>query len=334
MNFCILGAGAWGTALAISLARSGNSVTLIPRRPEQAQALQEEGENRDYLPGVPLDKNILISTDLESALNIANACILACPTQGLRALCEKITPLFKPHWDQKCFITLCKGLEPKTLLRPTQVMEESLPKAYFGVLNGPNYAKEIAQGKPAATVLASSIEDSTLIKIQEAISSDTLRVYRSKDIVGAELAGALKNVYAIGAGILDGLKLGDNAKAAYLTRALHEMVRLGSTLGGEKATFYGLSGMGDLVATCEGEWSRNRTFGQRLGSGDTIEALLKNRKTVVEGYNATQCFQERCTQEGIEGPILKEVYAVLFEEKPPQEAVTCLMTRSLKAEEH
>ncbi|WP_309385786.1 NAD(P)H-dependent glycerol-3-phosphate dehydrogenase [Cerasicoccus frondis] len=332
MNFAILGAGAWGTAMAISLHRAGQSVTLVPRRMEQALQLASERENTDYLPGYKLPHSIQIGHEISPVLMEADYVILACPSTGLRELCEKIRPALSGAEQLKMAIALCKGYERSTLRAPAEIVQELLPELSAAVLSGPTFAGEVAAGKPTAIVLAAEGDKSQLTEAQHAISSESLRVYRSSDLRGVELGGCLKNVYAIGAGLCDGLQLGDNAKAAFLTRALAEMVRIGAAIGAKPETMYGLSGFGDLVATCNGEWSRNRTFGESLAQGQGIDELMTGRKTVVEGYWAAQCVKEIVTQAGVEAPILGEIHRVCYENGNPVETVRNLMGRDLKAE--
>jgi len=207
-----------------------------------------------------------------------------------------------------------------------------LPGRVAGALTGPTNAGEVARGLPAAMVLASTGPAACLAEVQAAISGPTLRVYTSSDLAGVEFGGCLKNIYAIAAGCCDGLRLGDNTRAALLTRALAEMVRVGEALGARAETFYGLSGFGDLVATCHGEWSRNREFGLRLGEGASVASLLAHRKTVVEGHKSAESFAGLCVEKGIDAPILREVHAILFEGKKPAAALSALMTRGLKRE--
>jgi glycerol-3-phosphate dehydrogenase (NAD(P)+) len=224
-------------------------------------------------------------------------------------------------------------LELGTHLRPSEVLAAALPGLAVGCLTGPTNAAEVAAGKPAAMVLAAQgAEEGFLAEVQGALSGPTLRVYRSADVAGVEFGGCLKNVYAIAAGCCDGLRLGDNAKAALLTRALAEMVRVGGALGAKAETFYGLGGFGDLVATCTGAWSRNRTFGQRLGEGRKAAELLAASRSVVEGYRTTESFYELCVERGIDAPILTETHRILYAAKPPAEALAALMGRELKRE--
>lgn len=329
MNLCILGAGAWGTAMAVHLDRLGHTVTLVPRRFEQALTMASERRNTDYLPSIPLPNSLQIIHELRPALMEAEVVLVASPTQGVREWATRVRENLDQAHGLRLFVSLTKGMEPETFLRPTEILQELLPKFGRAVLTGPTNALEVAEGKPTAMVLAG---DAPLEKVQQAMSGESLRVYLSDDPAGAELGGALKNIYAIAAGCSDGLGLGDNAKAALLTRALAEMIRIGRSLGARADTFFGLSGFGDLVATSHGPWSRNRTFGQQIGEGGRPADLTASRKTVVEGYQATRAFHGLCKKKAIDAPILHEVYAILFEDKDPRKALGDLMTRELKPE--
>jgi glycerol-3-phosphate dehydrogenase (NAD(P)+) len=332
MNFCVLGAGAWGTAVALHLIRQGHSATLVPRRMDMALELASSRVNADYLPGFELPLNLQIGFEVKPVLMEADVAILACPSKGLRHLCETIAEHLDSSTALKLVVTLCKGLEEGTFLRPSQVVEDTLPGLAHAVLSGPTNAAEVASGKPTAVTLGTEGNLPFLPEVQAALSGGTLRVYTSSDIKGVELGGCLKNIYAIAAGCVDGLKFGDNAKAALLTRSLKEMIRLGVALGAEEKTFYGLSGFGDLIATCNGSWSRNRTLGQQLGEGKTLSELMAHRKTVVEGVTATKVFHDLCEKDGIEVPILNQVHALLYGRKDPRSALEVLMFRDLKAE--
>lgn len=332
MNYCVLGAGAWGTALAIHLARRGLAVTLVSRRIEHALELAGTRENRDYLPGHRLDTNVQLACELAPALMEADVVFLACPMRGLSELCSRIDGCRDSSWRLKVLISLCKGLEPESLLRPAQIIERVLPDYLHGTLSGPSFAHEVAAGKPTAVTLACSVADPLFVEIQTAMSDAALRVYLSRDLLGVELGACLKNIYAIGAGIADALELGENAKAAYMTRALKEMRDIGIALGAEPDTFFGLSGFGDFVVTCGGKASRNRSFGENLGRGATVAALMEGRRTVVEGYASTQSFHALVRQKKLNAPILEELYAVLYAGKSPRQALGSLMMRELKEE--
>ena len=332
MNFVVVGAGAWGTAFALHLARIGQRVALVPRRLEHAQALLERRENAEYLPGVGLLPSIRVTHDLAGALTDADVVLLACPTQELRPTARRVREASSRSRALRLVVSLAKGLELGTHLRPSEIISQALPRTVVGALSGPTNALGVARGDPSAMVLAVDARSADVPEVQALISGPALRVYTSEDLAGVEYGGCLKNIYAIAAGCCDGLKLGDNTKAALLTRALAEMVRVGVSLGARLETFYGLSGFGDLVATSYGDWSRNREFGQRIGEGRDVSALIANRRTVVEGYKTTSAFASLCSTRKIDAPILMEIHAILSEGKKPAAAISALMTRELKRE--
>ena len=331
MKFCVVGAGAWGTAFALHLERGGKVVALVPRRAEQAAALISARENAAYLPGIPLPAGVAVTADLAAGLAGADVVLLACPAQTLRPTSGHVRAALGPA-RPRLVISLAKGLELGSHMRPSQAIAEQLPGIMVGALSGPTNAAEVARGLPAAMVLAAVGDEAVIHDIQSAISGPTLRVYTTDDLPGVEYGGSLKNVYAIAAGCCEGLGLGDNAKAALLTRAVAEMVKVGCSLGARRETFYGLSGFGDLVATCHGPWSRNREFGQRIGEGRAIVELLAGRKTIVEGYETTRSLAGLCAAKGIEAPILGEMNAILFKGRRPADAISALMMRELKRE--
>lgn len=332
MNFAVLGAGAWGTAFAVHLARAGQSVVLVPRRVEHAAALGAARENIDYLPGVTLPAAIRVTADLRAALSEAEVLLLACPAQALRKTSELANAALRSRSRVELVLSLAKGLELGTHLRPSEVLQQIISGVAVGSLTGPTNAREVAEAQPSAMVLAATPLGDAVAAVQAAISGPTLRVYTSEDLAGVEIGACLKNIYAIAAGCCDGLRLGDNTKAALLTRALAEMVRVGGALGARPETFYGLSGFGDLVATSYGAWSRNREFGQQIGEGRRVDELMAHRKTVVEGYKTAESFAELCEACGIEAPILLEIRAILGAGRKPAEALASLMTRELKRE--
>lgn len=336
MGFAVLGAGAWGTALAVHLSRAGHATTLVPRRQDHADQLIDHQENQDYLPGIYFPESLQVSVDLAAVLESADTVFLGCPSVGLRDLCKKIsaTGSLKLGADGHLIISLAKGLEKTSLEIPSKVAESALPGAMIGAFSGPSFAREIASGKPAALVLsAPQASKARQVETQTALSNDNMRVYLSDDLVGVELGGCLKNIYAIAAGIMASLQLGSNASAAFLTRSLYEMVQLATRLGADPRTMYGLSGFGDLNATCSDDQSRNRSFGRQIGTGESAESILNNQRSVVEGYWACECFYRLCQRKGLEAPILSEIFAVLYEGKSAQKALIDLMMRSLK-EEH
>lgn len=332
MKFCVVGAGAWGTAFALHLDRGGRGVALVPRRPEHAAQLASARENREYLPGIALPPGVRVTAALEEGLSGADVVLLACPAQTLRVTSSHVRQALGSGTPPRLVISLAKGLELGSHMRPSQVIGEELPGVPVGALSGPTNAAEVARGLPAAMVLAARGGEDAATLVQAAISGRTLRVYTTDDLAGVEFGGSLKNVYAIAAGCCEGLGLGDNAKAALLTRAVAEMVKVGGALGARPETFYGLSGFGDLVATCHGAWSRNREFGHRIGEGRAISDLLAGRKTVVEGYETTRSFAGLCAERGIDAPILGETNAILFRGSRPADAISALMMRELKRE--
>jgi glycerol-3-phosphate dehydrogenase (NAD(P)+) len=332
MNCCILGAGAWGTAMALHLDRCGHSVTLVPRRMEHALSIASSRENSDYLPGFKLPHRIQLGYEVGPVLMEADVAFFACPSHAIGDLAKKVRPHLQAARQLKLCLVMCKGLELESFKLPSDILEKSLPGLHFGVLSGPTYAGEVAAGQPTAVVLALPEALPGAEIYLEAFSNSSLRCYLSHDVRGTELGGALKNIYAIGSGMCDGLKLGDNAKASYLTRSLNEMLALGKSLGGQTETFYGLSGFGDLIATCSGAWSRNRTFGQQVGQGENAASIINNQKTVIEGYRATDCLHRYCAQQKIDAPIIGKIYSVLYEDLKPKDAIHSLMTRNLRAE--
>lgn len=332
MNFLVIGAGAWGTAFAVHLLKQGHSVALAPRRFEQAVSLASTFENVDYLPGIKLPPSLQIGHELTPLLMEAEVVLLACPLQSLRATCERVRDNLSLATRLRFLISLSKGLEVGTHLRPSEIIASVLPGHKIGSLAGPTNAGEVSRGLPAAMVLGTCDGNSSDAELQAELSGPSLRVYTSTDLAGVEFGGCLKNIYAIAAGCSDGLGLGDNAKAALMTRALAEMVRLGVALGAQRETFYGLSGFGDLVATCTGSWSRNRGFGEQLGRGRRAAELQGESKFIVEGYRTTESFFGLCRERNIDAPILTEVYRVLYENKAPAAALAALMSRELKRE--
>jgi glycerol-3-phosphate dehydrogenase (NAD(P)+) len=297
-----------------------------------ALSLASTRENTAYLPGHALPQSIQIASEPGPAIMEAEVICLACPSKGLRGLCEQLVEGMKEARQLRLFVILSKGMEMESFKTPTEVVGEYFPGTPCGILSGPTYAGDVAAGLPAAITLALKEGVAEAGRYQAAFSSDAMRVYRSLDVRGTELGGTLKNIYAIAAGLCDGLHLGDNAKAALLTRSMHEMVQLGVSLGGQQATFHGLSGFGDLIATCTGSWSRNRTLGQSIGEGKGAEAILEHQSMVTEGYHATRCLYAMCEGKDLHPPILSEVHAILFEGKSPEDALQSLMQRELKEE--
>jgi glycerol-3-phosphate dehydrogenase (NAD(P)+) len=325
----VLGDGSWGTTLALLLCRKGIETTLWSAFAEQAEAMGEKRENEPYLPGIHLPEEMNFSADPYSSAEGVDLVISVVPTQFLRSVALKFEDAL--HGSMPV-ISATKGLEIETFSAPTEILRDVLGDRPLGVLTGPSHAEEVARGLPASVVIAS--EDSSLAEAgQRAFSSESLRVYTSSDRSGAELAGALKNVIALAAGISDGLQLGDNAKSALLTRGMVEMARFGEQRGGKQATFFGLAGFGDLVTTCCSKHSRNRAVGEAIGSGETLEEILGRMKMVAEGVWTTKAlFGPESDLRGLELPIAEQVHAILFEKKDPREAVLDLMRRDLVGE--
>ena len=333
MNFCVIGAGAWGTAMAVHLSKMGHSTTLVPRRYEHALQLSSDRANNDYLPGVEFPEDLQIGANLKPSLMECDYAFFACPSHALRETCQNGSLWNASSWQLKGSIALCKGLEPKSNLFAHEVMSQEMgEEKAVGYLTGPSHAHDVALGKPGAMSLAMNLNQRNLDELRDAISSSSLRIYSTDDLVGAALGSCLKNVYAIATGISDGLGFGDNARAALLTRSMNEMISLGDRIGGNKETFFGLSGFGDLIGTCMGEWSRNRNFGIEVATGKSPSDIENAQRTVVEGYWATQCFHEKCNQLNIEMPILNEIYDILYNNKQPTDALEALMSRDLKRE--
>lgn len=333
MNFCIIGAGAWGTGVAIHLANNGHSTTLVPRRYEHALKLASTRSNSDYLPNIEFPLDLQIGASLKPSLMECDFAFVACPSHALRKTCEMAFAEIGSSNNLKGIIALCKGLEPGTNLFAHEVIKDvSANQMAAGYLTGPSHAHDIAVGKPSAMSLAIDLSDAALEELRDQVGSNRMRVYSSKDLVGVGLGSCIKNVYAIATGISDGLGLGDNARAALLTRSMNEMIALGIKLGGRRETFFGLSGFGDLIGTCMGEWSRNRNFGLKIAQGESPEKIQDSQITVVEGFSATKCFYEKCSLLKVEMPILNEIFKILYKGKEPSEALEDLLSRELKSE--
>ncbi|HQX52407.1 MAG TPA: NAD(P)H-dependent glycerol-3-phosphate dehydrogenase [Planctomycetaceae bacterium] len=328
-NICVLGAGAMGTACAWVLAGNSDvSVRLWARNETFARHIHETRENSRLLPHVKLPVSIQVTADARQALHGASVVIVCVPTRGLRNAMQQLSPLIP---DQALLVSAVKGIENDTLLRPSQIIQEIAGSRPVVVLGGPCHAEEITARKPASIVAAcESLGPAE--QIQTLLSTDFLRVYANADQLGVELAGALKNVIAIAAGICDGLKFGDNGKAALLTRGLAEMVRFGTALGAHTETFFGLAGLGDLVATCNSQHSRNRFVGEGLGRGQTLAEIQDSMAAVAEGIFTARSVWHLARERDIDMPIAEQVYRVLFEGKNPREATDELMQRPLKAE--
>jgi len=323
----ILGAGGWGTALAVLWARRGNNVLLWGHNPERAAQLQETRENAGYLPGVKLPESIHVTSDVADCAG-AELIVVVTPSTAVRKVVEQARPFIA---KEAVLLSCTKGIEHGSGMRMTQIMSEVCPEHTVAVLSGPNLAVEVSRDLPTATVLGCE-ETECAEQLQQYLGSSRFRIYSSDETTGIELGGALKNVFAIAAGVSDGFGLGDNSKAALVTRALAELLRLGTAMGGNARTFYGLSGAGDLIATCFSQHSRNRRVGEQIGRGRTVEQITASTQTVAEGIPTTKSAFECARRLNIETPIIDQVYAVVYEGKAPSQALQELLGRDQKAE--
>jgi glycerol-3-phosphate dehydrogenase (NAD(P)+) len=318
----VIGGGSWGTTVA-SLAAARVSTVLWARRAETADEIATEHRNSRYLADAPLEPALEATADLEEAVSGAHVLIMGIPSHGFRATLADLRPYLGTGVP---VVSLSKGLEPGTRLRMTEVAGQELPEHPAGVFTGPNLAKEVLAGQSAAALLAMP-EESTAAVIQESLSRDLFKVYRSSDVVGAEIAGALKNVFAIAAGIAAGMGSGDNTRALVMCRAIAEMTRLGVAMGGSPMTFAGLAGIGDLLATCMSPLSRNRTVGERLARGETVAQITESMQQVAEGVKAAASVVVLADAHDVEMPISAEVDAVVNHGRTPQEAFDNLLRR-------
>lgn len=345
MNITVIGAGAWGTALAISLA-ARHRTTLWGRDAEQIESMRTTRRNQRYLPDVLLSENLSLSSDFSAALADAELLIIAVPTAALRSTLQRIISVF-PHLNPlpegeetnekgtvkfPGVVWLCKGFEPQTSLLPHQLAEQVLPAEFHrGVLSGPSFALEVARGLPTALVLASS-DEAFAQRVAQLLHHSRLRIYASNDVIGVEIGGAVKNVMAIAAGVCDGMGLGNNARAALITRGLAEISRLGLKLGGLAETLGGLSGAGDLILTCTGDLSRNRRVGLLLAQGQSLDEILGQLGHVAEGVYAVREVHELAQHLGVDMPICEAVYRVLYDHVPAHEMVANLLNRTTSLE--
>lgn len=329
-KIAVIGAGSWGTTAAW-LASANTDVKLWARRPGLARSINSEHENVAYLPGRRLSPALKATDDLEDSVEDADLIVIAVPSHGFRGVFEEIARHL-PH--ERPVLSLAKGIEQITLARMTQVVSEVAEKhdqTKVGVMTGPNLASEIAENQPTAAVVAMA-DQTTATEIQTVFMSPLFRVYTHDDVVGCELGGALKNVMAIASGMSDGLGFGDNTRATLITRALAELTRLGVKLGGRPETFAGLAGMGDLIATCVSNRSRNHRVGFGLAAGKSLEEIIEEMEEVAEGVNTTGAVLDLAAQNEIEMPIATQVGRVLYEGVNPREAMLTLMTREAKPE--
>jgi len=331
MKISVLGAGGWGTTLAILLYYNGHNVTLWEYKKNYAKELNKRRINTDYLPGIKIPKEIIITHDLEESCNKKNLIVLAVPSQFLRSIVKVIN---YREIENAVLVSVSKGIEKKSLMTMSQMLKDEhkqLDENQIGVISGPSHAEEVSRRIPTAVVAAAS-DDETSKTIQAAFMNSYFRVYSSSDVLGVELGGAFKNVIAIGAGIIDGAGFGDNTKAAIMTRGVAEISRLGLAMGARPETFAGLSGMGDLIVTCMSRHSRNRFVGEEIGKGKKLKDVLKSMEMIAEGVETTRSAKELAESNEVETPITNEVYNILYKDKDPIMATTDLMTRDMKTE--
>ncbi len=327
----VLGAGGWGIAIANLLAETDNQVTLWKHDPAAVKKLIETRRDNSKLRGVDIQRSINITHDMDEAADDRDVIVLAVPTQNMRRVCERLKATGR---QVPIVVSLAKGIEISSLQRVSEIVADVLGDEVatrLVVLSGPSHAEEVSRGVPTSVVVAGRVH-SILTEVQHLVSTSTFRVYSSDDIVGVELGGALKNVIALAAGMLYGLRLGDNTTGALLTRGLAEMSRLGVKMGANPETFSGLSGLGDLVTTCVSYHSRNRYVGERIGRGERLSEILSTMTMVAEGVPTTRATVRLAEKFGVEMPITRQVYEVLFDSKSPARALSDLMSRELKSE--
>lgn len=329
----VLGSGSWGTAFANVVADAGIAETVLwGRRPEIVEAINTKHENPDYLPGITLNPRLTATTDVAEAMAGADFTVIAVPAQTLRTNLAAWAEALDPG---TVVVSLMKGIEVGTCLRMSEVIAEvlELPDHRIAVLSGPNLAREIAERQPATAVVACT-DEQTAVRLQHLCKSPYFRPYTNTDVIGVELGGAVKNVIALAVGVAVGMGFGDNAKAALITRGLAETVRLAVALGADEHTLAGLAGLGDLVATCSSPLSRNRTFGEKLGSGMTVDEVIAETKQTAEGVKSSTSILELARAHGVEMPITETVVAMMYHGLPPAEALLAFMSRSAKPERY
>lgn len=324
----VLGAGSWGTALALLLYNNGHEVTLWSALADEVAMLCEKREHESKLPGVRLPEKMEITADLEKSLSDPDVAVLAVPSPFTRSTAHQMAPFIR---DGQIIVNVAKGVEEQTLMTLSEIISEEIPQADVCVLSGPSHAEEVGKGIPTTCVISAGKRE-TAEYLQGIFMSPVFRVYTTPDILGVELGGALKNVIALAAGTADGLGYGDNTKAALITRGIAEIARLGTKMGARIETFYGLSGIGDLIVTCASVHSRNRKAGYLMGKGYTMKEAMDEVKMVVEGVYSAKAAKSLAEKYQVEMPIIEEVNKVLFEDKPAAEAVQDLMLRDKKVE--
>lgn len=326
MKVAVIGSGGWGTAISILLAEKGNDVYLWSWIQEETDRLNNDRENKEFLPGVKLPDNIICTHDMKSCIDGAEVIVTAAPSPATRTTAKQMAPYVQ---EGQKIVNISKGLEGK--LRLSQVYKSEIPQAEISVLSGPSHAEEVSRKIPTTVVVASENKE-TAEFLQDVFMCGTFRVYTSDDVIGVELGGALKNVIALCAGISDGLGYGDNTKAALITRGVAEITRLGTAMGARASTFAGLSGLGDLIVTGTSTLSRNHTAGELIGKGYSVADALEKVHMVVEGVNTAGAAYDLSRQYGVETPIIEQAYKILFEGTDPRDAVNLLMTRQKTSE--
>lgn len=325
----VIGAGSWGTALALLLSKNGHEVNVWSIMEEEVKMLSEKREHTEKLPGVKLPESMTFTTDLEQSVKGKDLLVLAVPSPFTRSTSKSMCPFVE---EGQLIVNVAKGVEEATLMTLSQIIEQEIPKADVAVLSGPSHAEEVGKGLPT-TCVAGAKTKKTAKYIQEVFMNEVFRVYTSPDVIGIELGGALKNVVALAAGIADGLGYGDNTKAALITRGIAEIARLGTKMGGEYKTFAGLTGIGDLIVTCASVHSRNRRAGTLIGKGYSMEEAMKEVKMVVEGVYSAKAAMGLAKKYQVSLPIIEQVNQVLFAHKPADEAVKELMLRDKRDED-
>ncbi len=327
----VLGAGSWGIAISILLHSNGHKISLWEFNVQDCQKLQKDRMHHEKLPGILIPQDVTITNNLDEAVRDADYMLFVVPTQKVRAVCESLNPLVR---ETKKFVNLAKGVEMGTLMRVSEIIRSTIVNSdekFIATLSGPSHAEEVSRNLPTSVVAASGNSEFAH-EVQGLFSNKIFRVYRSTDVVGVELGGSLKNVIAIASGITQGLGFGDNTTGALLTRGLAEITRMGVRLGADPATFAGLSGVGDLITTCISKHSRNRYVGDKIGRGEKLKDILEGMVMVAEGVDTTRSAKVMAEKYQVEMPITEQVYKILFEDRPPREALADLMGRSLKQE--
>lgn len=328
MKVSVIGSGSWGCSLAMVLAKNNHDVSIYSRNLEQVEEINIKHKNEKYLKGVRFDENIKASNSLKDVLKDSEIVVLAVPTQQIRSVLLEIKKYIS---EDKILVDVAKGIEVSSGFRVSEICEEILPRNKYSILSGPSHAEEVSREIPT-TVVISSNDNSVSEKVRDFFMNENFRIYINSDLIGVEIAGAIKNIIAFGAGVLDGMGYGDNSKSALITRGLNEIVKFGISYGANKSTFYGLSGIGDLVVTCTSKHSRNWRAGYLIGCGKNLDETLKEVNMVVEGISTTKIVHSMAKEKNVEMPITDAIYSVLYGDLDVRTAVNKLMTREKKKE--